>query len=888
MKRAFMLGWLAACGISMSQDKTTPLPLVVGISLGEDRAPPSMPDDAWRVADFEADEDGHIWGIAESMTLTGEGYVSPDGIKKLATFNPESKTWQPHAVDVMPDGAALQLLRLSDGSVACLWRSGKQSFVTKHRDGKSTLWATLDAVFYHPRLSAGLKGELLITETGPKLASISSQGGKPEVLTIPDELLAKPEKPDEPHRHYAAVHALHAGDGSVWLWCYALQPNKYLWRIQGFLRLRDGKLERVKELPFSPEAPISAVLADGAEHLLAAEAGAALWRIPLNGAQARRLAIADSDFAYIEHLARSGEDFLVLTCPQPNHVEVAVSTTVQSHLQITTTRYYDTAHDTGTAYRVKKGKPAVMAQGIDDEPHFGRSQRCIVSTDAGLMIGTGSGSPTWIKAPDGKARRLGREAGFGLRSAVELLPLEKNRWLVRSSDTTWAVISTEESTAAPARMTLVKTVEPMVQDKALNIWAWRDDEEGFARWSGKWIRQPGPPVPHEDCLDITVDQHDQAWLISGTGGRSAVLDLAKGEWSVFESPEQAVEKKLTPGDHVDIPRYLVCGLFSHPGSRKGFLDWQGTVHVLQGGQWTRSKLTDIGGPNAKASGVPYFDSDGLFCIPVEFQHHRLRTDGQWELLQGAKTEKDRTYDSDRIDPPQEAGISNVTSAAYDRHGVLWMTQRNGTLWKWLPGAAVKLISSDGLPFLQPYTKIKDVLVDTHGNAMLQQADSKDPMLYHCLAALPQANLEKAGTDMTAEGVPVVIFPKVEHGWHRHRIQDGPWSPLTQEPRAVLETLTAGRHRVDVQSFDAELTPVGTLQELTLQREALATESVAVMIAELASDSLERREKAALALRTQGRSALPRLREALEKTEPGSSHSWWLSGVIQAIETNRSL
>lgn len=883
MKLASALLWLVCASALLSQE-ARPLPVAINVDSGGNAEMPTKVETEWRVADFEADADGTIWGIAMSLELKEGPYVSAESIKQLAIFDARTGSWKPHTCEAARGGAAVQLLRLSDGTVACLWRSGQRTVMTKHRKGQSLPWAVLDAVFNQPRLCAGARGEMIITETGPKIGRVPSDGSKATVLTIDDALLTKPEKVEDGSRSYAQVHAVQVGDGSYWLWCYALQPQKHLWRVQGFIRWNGEKLEPVARLPFNEGGSISAVVADGSEHVFVGETGESLWRLPVKGGSPEKIEIPGQMFSYIEQMSFIGSSLHLITCPQPDEIQVAMSTTVKNHLELRTTRHYDTSKPTGRLFQIKDAELIPITSGLDDKPGFGRSSRSVVHTADGLMIGANSGGPTWVPVSGGKARRLGREDGFVLRDAAELLYLENKRWLVRSLDTTWAVIGGKPAPpTGETRLKRVTTVRPMVQDSAQNFWAWRQGDEGFSKWSnGQWHKQLKPPFTPEGCLDMAVDSHDQAWLLSTSNGRSAVLDCATGTWSVFDSPEAAVERKLHLGDQVRIPRYLVFGIISHRNGAKGFLDWRGTVHVLRAGQWTRAKLTDIAGPKTAASGTPYFDSDGRFCIPIEHSHYRLRTDGTWEHILGAKTDNDRTYEWEESKPPKNLSVPNITSTAYDRHGVAWMTQRNGSLWKFLDGAAVRLSASDGLPLLPPHTPIKQVLLDAKGTAMLKQVESGEQMIYQCLSPLPQPPPAKPKTETNADGEPVLLFPSIRQGWHRYRIKGESWSSPTQQPKTVLHSLSPGTHEMEIQSFDAELTPVGKVQSVQIQRNAADDRAIATLIAKLDGDSLEEREKAAALLRIQGPAIIPALQQALNRSEPGTSRHWWLAAIIQSV------
>ena len=888
MKLALILVCGAVCSIARAQQIREPQLTPLGIAPAEETRVSTASGTEWKVADMEKDDDGVIWAIAMLLDLRDSERGSPGEIRELAIFDEETKSWKRHACEAAKDGVALGLQRLSDGSVACLWRSGQQSILTKHRQSLSSAWAVLDVVFEKPRLSAGRSGELWITEKGPKVARIPADGQTPAVMTIPDALLTAPEKPEEGSRNHAAVDAVQMGDGSVWLWSYSLEPMKNLWRISGFLRLKDDVLEKLPTLPFDPASTLSAVVADGADHLYAAEAGATLWRLPVAGGAAQRIEAPDQMFAYIEQLAFLGADLHMVTCPRPDAIDVAMSTTVKNHLELRTTHHYDTARPTGAIYRLQSPNVEEIATSLDDKPGFGRSPRSLVSTPAGMMIGSARGGPTWI-APDAEPRRIGREYGFVLRDAIETIPLQKSQWLVRATDTSWVVVGTTPlADPAPDRATVVKTIMPVVQDTNHDFWAWRQGEDGFAKWSGgKWNQASPPPVPADECLDLATDQHGQAWLISRGGGKSAVLDLASGGWASFDSPGEAIEKKLAPGDTVRIPRFLVFSPVSHSNGSKGYLDWGGTVHVFQSGAWTRTPLSGIARPKSAVSGAPFFDGEGRFVVPVENRHYRLRAAGGWEQVQNADTENDRTHEGQRASPPRDSPVTNVTSTAYDRHGIAWMTQRDGSLWKGLDGVATEVAGDKGTKPLPPHTSLEEVLVDELGTAMLRCSGSPPPFVYLCLAPCPRDLLEKPTVDHTATGVPRIAFPKVAKGWHRYRINDGAWSRPAREDEAILTTLVPGRHRLAVQFFDRELTPLGIPAEIAIHRDPAGADAIRELIARLQTDSLDEREEVAGALRIQGACALPHLNESLQAADEGSSLHWWLKATVQGIERGPS-
>ena len=871
------------------RSQSATVPQVTAISIGPAGANDARttPDRVWRVADFAADCDGVIWGIAAPVVMEGSSSVSADSIKQLAIFDTNARAWRMDVCEPARDGAARRLATLTDGSVACLWQSGEQTIITKHRAGKSSAWAEVRNAFQEPRICPIQGGGLIITETGPKIARVLSDGSDPVVRTIEDELLSRPEKSDDGSRNHAAVRAVQVGDGSVWLWCYALQPLNYLWRINGFLRWEGNSLSQVRNLPFQEKSVISAVIADGSAHLFAAEAGAALWRVALDGGKHSRIAAPGDAFSYIEHLVFIAGCLHIVTCPRPDEISVQMSTTVKNHLELRTVRHYDNSKPTGSVFRIKGNALEPVVSGLDDEPGFGRSPRSMVEGNNGLMIGSVKGGPWWLSSdPGGKPVRLGREHGHFLRDAAAVLPTRGAGWLVRSFDTTWELIDPTRKLAAvvESRVSMLKTLTAMVQDARHDLWAFRAVEKDFAKWAdGKWLEQEAPPVARAGCLDLSSDAHEQAWLISANNGKSAVLDMRIGRWSLFDTPESAIQQRLAKGDRVQIPRYLVFGPIAHSSGTKGFLAWDGIVHVFMNGRWTRTPLTDIAGPNAVASGCPFFDSHGRFCMPVEFRHFQLRADGKWVEMPNANTDHDRTYERDEDKPPPESNVPNVTSTAIDRHGVAWMTQHDGTVWKWLAGAAVKVTDAGNNPLLPPHTRIEKALVDDRGHAFLRQTGGSDPCIYCVVAPTIRPADALATVDTGADESPRINFNAVRGTWHRLRVNEGPWGPATRETAVVLSDLLPGKHRVEVQSYDAELIPLGSAQTLTVQRNAANAAALRALIASFRSEDLEERERAAKALQVQGSSALPELREALKESAPESNLQWWLRATIQRIE-----
>jgi len=561
-----------------------------------------------------------------------------------------------------------------------------------------------------------------------------------------------------------------------------------------------------------------------------------------------------------------------------------MSKTLKNHLQILTTNYYNTTSPTGQLYRIEDGKLHLRVNGLDDEPRFGRTPRAILASDDGLLIGTMKGPPWWLEN-GGKWRQLDQGYGFRLHDAAGLVALQGGGFLVRSLDTTWTTLDPNVKlalTTGASRVSSFRTAGRVLEDSRHQLWAQRVEPKEFSKWDGKsWIKQVSPPVNLSECYDLGVDQHNQAWGVDREDKGSAVLDLNKGEWSSFPSFEEAIKHRLRPGDRVHLQRYPVFSPIAHRDGAKGYLDWRGMVHVLNMGAWSRASLMEIAGPDAAATGEPFFDSKGQFTLPINQRHFTLRNDGKWVEIDQPDTSNDSTYYRDETSPPNDCTVPNITSTSYDRYGVAWLTQSDGTLWKWLADVAVKVVADNPTPPLPLNTCIAQVFIDANGNAHLRQSGGSTLETYYAITALPHSAEVLAKLERVRLGVAEIVLNVPPQSWCRIRVDEGKWQPLTHQAKVMTLPMLPGKHRVEVQAFDAELNPLGKVQTFVANVEAAAASVISSRIDELTSSTPEIRETAARILRTQGTSALPELQRRLQSSTD-ESQRWWLQAVIQAI------
>lgn len=877
----------AAAGTGEKASKTGSVG--IGKSANSDESHPPEQEFTWKVRAFVADGSGTIWGIASKRDIADRSNGN-GGIQSLAILEPSTSQWQSHSCLAVPNEAYPEgLVVLSDGRMVCLWRSGEQSTLTIHQKGEGKLWCTLNTRFIDPRMLALSDGGLAITERGPQLARIPADGSEPVLTRLPDEVLSKPTK-EEGSRSYANMHAVECGDGSIWLWSYALQKQGHLWRIDGLRRWAGSEIAIVEGLPFKPGAPISALIADGKEHFYVALAGVGLSRLNWVDGNEQFFEVPEHVFDYIERLVVVNGALHVITCPQPDEVKVRMSPTLQSHLAIETIHHYDTTKKTGGLWHLDvptlQLKPLLI--GLDTQPRFGWGERPLLSTARGLLVGAVDSGPWWLPAASGKKPfLLDQGQDFPLRQANDICGVGKDGFLACSNDGNWALQSLpgDQPAGFTSRLKALRASAFIIQDKRLHLWAMRKDENDFAEWDGKAWHSRDTPKELEgiDDVEFAADSHDQGWLIPTDGRKTFVVDFTTAKWRVFDSLEQAVFEVLAPHDKLRIRRHITFAPISHNKGNAGFLDWNGSVHVCLNGKWTTSDIHQIAGPDARVSGVPFYNAEGTFCLPLNNKHFHFRKDGQWVEVQGADTSNDRTYLSDDSLSPRDCPVKNVVSTSYDRHGIGWLTTQEGGLWKWLDGVAVKVTGHGRSNFLKPLTLIAEVITDADHNAFMRRTGSSSGFLYDILPSKPAPLVKPATVAGIESNAAVIQFDPTPGIWHRWRIDHASWQQPAQKAEMKLESLLPGDHQLEIENFDDELTPIGELQIITFNIKAATDAVLSGQIQQLSVDDLNTREAAAQVLKAQGAAALPALKQALHDSGENVTLQWWLSAIIQHIE-----
>ena len=834
---------------------------------------------SWFVSDMAQDNGGTIWSIGIQKDSSTNAVVRFDE----STLSWESVTW-PKAYAGEPQ----MLTTLSDGNVFCLAKNGPRSGITLQDADRFIAVGFVETGFEAPRILPLPYGRIAITERGPKVASMVNTFGESNLTTLTDNFLLPPEKQEDGDRSFAITHAVEAGDESLWLWSYALEPLVHVWRLRGILRVHEGKVDLIKHLPFDPTLPISAVIADGTTHMLVAQAGGELWKIPIHPGPSERVELPVNDFAYIEQMAWIGSALHLITCPKPSKVSYQISKTVKNHLEVHSQHFYEPGVPTGSVFRMTEGKPQLLAEGLDDEPGFGRSTRPIVIMDQGLLLGSYAGPPTFI--PHNRAsvtKRLDAEHGFHLRSAAQALPLRNGQVLVRSYDHHWCVVNptaSDDMQPQAPRFSKLRSLSRMVVDQKHRLWAWPAGENHPNRWDGEqWEKIPTPPVPLEKCISPVCDEAGNLWMIPRDGKSTAVFLESKQNWTLMPTIQKAVDAHLAPGHNIISP-YLSFSILSNRAGDKGFISMNRDIFVSYDKTWFISKMDDIAGPQSSVSGQPSFDSDGVFRVSLNSSHFRYDKDRRWRKVPNADTSKDLASIQYPHQPHPDCPVEDAISEVPDYTGVKWVVRADGTLWKHLSRVVVKVGENHHQPVVPLGNRVMEILLDAKGGAFLRLVNFHSHDQYIQVrrldtVAAPKPTLKRVGPDWILNA----NFPK--DGWFSIQVDGSKWTAPQNTPEIKLDSLQVGNHTIAFRSYDKELNIIPPDHTLQFEVEAAASELITGWIKQLASPDLSTREAATKQLRKQDKMALPQLKTVRDKT-PDEAHRWWIEAVIEAIEQKR--
>ncbi|WP_395735471.1 hypothetical protein [Prosthecobacter sp.] len=850
-------------------------PVIVGIaSSAEDDSDEESRD---RIMSIVADGEHHVWGIFGSqgarLALLKEGRWS------LVTPKNFPETLR-----------ALQIARLSDGSVACLWRDEAREDVhalSRHTTTSHQVIVSGPARLPQPLLLPLAEGGMLVTAASRELFCIPKAGAQPEHITLDEKLFIPPKKNDDgsPRTDVLQVQAVQDARGSVWLWCPAMRSVDWMWRLRGMGRLANKQL-RLQQFPgASPEQPISVLAPWKDGHLAIAVAGTGWFDFDDEKHHVTSFQGTGDEMKYVERIFSAGSGWHFITTPRPTETTVEGSMAFNGQMVFSEQRFYDPLKRTSALFSLHDSTLELRTWKLDAEPEFGWTDRPVIQARDGFWTCAGTCLAFVPYDPKLPLRRVDWRHG---------LDVSEPRELAQSGDSELAVLdrrtgkvhllSLNQLPVEPAalRVDRLETLSLLLEDSQGRIWG-RLADGAFQCWEdGRWqtLKVPEALSTMNDHAFV-ADSHDQGWLVPMHQGAAAVCDFATREWSVFESLQAALTAKMHPGDALklrDFPSLAPISSTETP-CQIAFMRKAGSLHHFDGHRWRDWTLADVAGPDARFTSSLSFAGPQL-SVAISGRRWKLVPEGRWQSTEDEPEVEDNIYRYQEISPPSDCPVLKITSTAYDRYGVCWLTDKAGGFWKSIPGCTVPMLQpGESIPALAGM-HLYDVRSDLNGNAFLRLRFGWQGGLHLAVRSrLPLPETVAALTKVQADTAHLTFGAGA---WHTWRIDGGAWSLATDQKERAIIGLLPGPHEFEVLAYNADLTPAKASVKLKVTIEAAAIAETNALIQKLGGDDLDASESAARRLRSQGSSILPALRIARETAS--DSTRWWLDAVIQHIES----
>ena len=834
----------------------------------------------WRGREVVTDGQGQVWGIVG----TGRGLSLDEDAAKagVGVYNAATGQWTLCAYTGAPDARPQRLAVLADGRAVCLWqREDGLSIVTVLQTGSDMCRSIIHARFTAPHLLPLPKGGLVVMERGPGLARIETMGGEAVLAQLPAAAMATARVALPPAEAgppapvvFASTRGVVGSDGSVYLWSRSATHWQGEAHLKTFVRWTAANtLEPVLSLPFVENAVFTDVVAQGEDHLLAAQLGAGLQQVDVSTSKVVPVR-GPPAFDCIECLrVVKGQVHVVTVPPRP-----------------------EIGRRPGALWIIPgaDAPPELLLQGLDTQPWNAAVDRPFLSCEAGLLVGAAGAPPWWLPAgaaPSAFAVDGGQ--GFPLGSIVSLARVGNTKFIGASSGHALAAapLPGDQPRNSTDRKEEIATQGRLQPDARQHLWGLRTIEDDVAEWDGHaWLPHPLPAgVETTRATTFLADSHQHGWLLSGLNNKTAVLDFTNGEWSVFDTLEQAVVKRLVLGDALVSSRVPFAVPISHRDGTRAFYSVDGVLHVWRQGRWTQTPTKELNPTLHQLVLGLWFSPQGMLRAHVGGKNFEFPGTGPWREVSGVEVNKELTNrpEVQGLEPlPAGCTLANVSFCRRDSFGVTWVVTREGDLWKWLGGRGVKITAADGTALLPAGSRPEELLLDAGHNVFIRAASPRVPHVdysYTFIHALPPPAFQPASLDDADSAAPFIRLPAASHVSHAWRKEPGDWQDLGHSPDLKLPGLPLGNHRIEVQAFDDEFTPLGDLQVLTLTLHSATAGDIASLVSKLESPELNDREAAARSLQAQGPAVLRPLEKLLTAPATSSTQQWWLRAVIQRIK-----
>ena len=372
----------------------------------------SRKDNQDPILSIASDGENRVWAIFRNQG-TRLGYLK-DG--NWVVMTPEG---------LPPNLQALQLVRLSDGSIACLWHEGANANVhllSRHTAEVDELLASGPSKLDRPKLMALANGGMIVTSAGRELLCVSKSGAAPEHITLQEDAFLPPKKHDDGSlpTSFLQLSAVQDQRGTIYLWSPAMEKREFDWRLRGLWKMNGQKIRYQKIEDVEPDAPISVVAKWKENQMVIAVAGVGWFHLNDEKSLLTTFKETIDEIKYIERIFALQDEWFIITTPKPTWHDIQVSKTFNGVIKSYSKRFYDPKKRTSALSNVNGLKLEPLTWKLDAEPAFGWPDRPVLSAKAGFWTCTDDGL-AFVSAGEKKAvQKMDWRNGLDLSKPMEL------------------------------------------------------------------------------------------------------------------------------------------------------------------------------------------------------------------------------------------------------------------------------------------------------------------------------------------------------------------------------------------------------------------------------------------------------------------------------------
>jgi hypothetical protein len=751
-----------------------------------------------------------------------------------------------------------KVVRMADGSVACVWRyEDNVVAVTRHLGTQSLLLGKCAGEIPDSGMNvtplADSQNRLWITGEFPKIYRADGKGGVTMVHEItPAEL----KNPGNAREGYNKIHAVEDGEKRIWVWS---DPEASNWAsLRGVLLFTDDKVEYRDPMPGVKGVRILTIARADDRHMWIAVANDGLYKL-------------DIDTFTLERSPDPSPK--ALCCVNEIHVDGSAVYAIE-----------DLPRLQDALWRLRDGAWTQIVASFDVHSNSWMP-RSWLPIKEGLLIESFGHGP-WFVPKKGSAALFSWESGFPFEDVHSLCQLvDGTFWGISGDQIFHGPLSFPPRVRENPRIVPIEPDQGWVVAATGHIWMIsRDPPLLLKEWDGfKWIPHP-LPAGTKFAAGLNEDDQGRLWLYSQG---VLLFDPRTSQWQTFPKLDAAfVAFKDKPVHFLHDTNFLTA---QYNADRRRIAYRQGVTEInyYDGTAWHRWERRNIVGKEEGdgAVGPPWFDDNGKLHVNIRNKMSWQRDDaGKWsEIPYVSHFPGDiwsEGHDNDEHPVPPDGAITNKPeSIVVDNLGTTWMTWQ-GDIYKCIPGFCAKVFSPDEINPFHAKRYLRSAFVDAQGNAFLQAASSGlDRLMIRPKAAAPVTHIAmtSSGQDLFVAHLDAQTKEPVTFRWS---LDDGAWQMITIDS-INLDHLPNGAHVLKVTAIDDQLNMDTTPVTARFETKVDPTRQIDSLVAQLNDPDYDQRQAAVTALAEQPAAALPFLRKA--RATADDNQRWWIDAAIQECE-----